>query len=245
MGTRDLVWGRNLNQSYYSTQYYASQPLSSRPFPNWGFVGGLLAGANANYESAQIEVSHRLRHGLTFNSTFTFAKNLADNQGPNPRTGFAGEAFSGPPTMDANNRHAQYGDVAPTRRHRWITTATYELPLGRGRALLSHANRLVDGLLGGWRLSGIFLVQSGPYETPYFFGGDPSGTGSGTITAQHPDRVKNGSLPHPSADQWTTRRRLSVPASPVGPAASLARLVAALERICLRSAASVTPALVW
>ena len=33
MGTRVLVWGLNLNQSYYSTQYYASQPLSSRPFP--------------------------------------------------------------------------------------------------------------------------------------------------------------------------------------------------------------------
>jgi len=202
MGTRDLVWGPNLNQSNYSTQYYASQPLSSRPFPNWGFVGALLAGANANYESAQIEVSHRLGRGLTFNSTFTFAKNLADNQGPNPGTGFAGEAFSGPPTMDANNRRAEYGDVAATRRHRWITTATYELPLGRGHALLSHANRLVDGLLGGWRLSSIFLVQSGPYETPYFWGGDPSGTGSGTVTAQHSDRFKSGSLAHPSADQW-------------------------------------------
>jgi hypothetical protein len=203
MGTRDLVWGGNANQSSYSTQYYSSQPLSRRPFPNWNFVGALFPSANANYQSAQIEVSHHWRHGLVFNSAFTFARNLADNQGASPGTGFAAEAFGSWATMDTNNRRAEYGNVAATRRERWITTATYELPVGRGRAFLPNSDRVVDSLLGGWRLSSIFLVQSGPYETPNFFGGDPSGTGSGTLgIPQHPDRVKSGSLAHPSADQW-------------------------------------------
>jgi Carboxypeptidase regulatory-like domain len=200
MGTRDLVWLRDMNQSHYSTQYYASQPLSSRPFPNWGSVGLHSVGADANYQSAQIELSHRFQHGLTFNSTYTFAKSLADNQGSARGTWFAAEGFN--TAMDSYNRRAGYGEVSATRRHRWITTAVYELPLGRGRAFLSHANRLVDGLLGGWGLSHIFLIQSGPYETPYFGTGDPSGTGSGNFATQRPDRIKSGSLQHPNANQW-------------------------------------------
>jgi hypothetical protein len=203
MGTRDLTWNMNINQSPYSTQYYALQPLSRRPFPNWYSVGDLFAGANANYESAQVEVSHRFRRGLVFHSTYTFAKNLADDQGSNPATGFPSEAFNGLPGTDAYNRRGQYGEVSASRRQRWITTATYELPFGRSRVLLSNVNRLVDGLVGGWRLSGIFLIQSGPFETPFFFNGDPSGTGSGMQNfPQHPDRVKSGSLAHPSANQW-------------------------------------------
>jgi hypothetical protein len=41
--------------------------------------------------------------------------------------------------------------------------------------------RVADLLVGGWRLSNIFLWQTGPFESPYFDAGqgDPSGTGSG------------------------------------------------------------------
>lgn len=69
-------------------------------------------------------------------------------------------------------------------------------------------------MLGRWRLTSIFLVQSGPYETPYFFNGDPSGTGSGKATVQHPDRIKSGSLPNPSANQWIDPTAFICPATP-------------------------------
>jgi hypothetical protein len=199
-GSRDLVWAPNLNQSYYSRQYYVSQPLSNRPFPNWGSVYTHAVGANMKYHSGQIEASHRFQHGLTFNSTYTLAKNLADNQGPRAGTFFPLEGGDYQGFPDLNDRRAVSGDVWGARRHRWITTAVYELPFGRGRSFLAHANRWVDGLLGGWRLSHIFLLQSGPYETPIFFTGDPSG--SGDYRGQHPDRIKSGSLPRPTANQW-------------------------------------------
>jgi hypothetical protein len=213
-GTRDLVWGPNLNQSYYSTRYYVSQPLSSRPFPNWGTVIINETTAHMNYQSGQIEVSRRFQHGLTFNSTYTLAKNLADNQGPVPLGGFAFEDGNVVGAVDLYNRRAQYGEVWGTRRHRWITTAVYELPFGRRRAFLAHANRLAQALLGGWRLSHIFLIQSGPYETPFFGFGDPSGTGGGSFTRQHPDRIKGGSLPHPNANQWIDPTAFVCPGTP-------------------------------
>jgi hypothetical protein len=213
-GTRDLVWAPNLNQSNYSTTYFAAQPLSSRPFPNWGVVNTRAVGANMNYESGQIEITHRFQHGFTFNSTYTFAKNLADNQGPQPQGSFAGENAGGR-TMDELNRHAEYGPVWGTRQHRWLTTAVYELPFGRGRHFMTNSSRLADAVLGGWRLSNIFVVQSGPYETPYFNDGDPSGTGSGLIgRPQHPDRVGNGSVSNPTAGQWLDPTAFVCPATP-------------------------------
>jgi len=209
-GTRDLVYAPNLNQSAYSTTFYAAQPLSDRPYPNWGVVNTRAVGATMNYNSGQVEVTHRFQQGLTFDSTYTFAKNLADNQGPDPG-GFAGENAGGR-SMDANNLKAEYGPVWGTRRHRWITTGVYELPFGRGRKFMSSSSRLADAVLGGWRLSNIFLVQSGPYETPYFSNGDPSGTGSGLIgRPQHPDRLANGSVPNPTASRWLNPAAFTCP----------------------------------
>lgn len=38
---------------------------------------------------------------------------------------------------------------------------TYDLPFGRGRALLANANRAVNAILGGWVINGFYTHQSG------------------------------------------------------------------------------------
>ncbi len=212
MHTVNLVWAPNFNQSQYSTQYYAAQPLSQRPFPNWGTVNARSVGATAKYNSFQAEITRHFASGLTFNSAYTLAKNLADNQGPDPDS-FAGETAGGR-TMDLYNRRAEWGDVYGTRRHRFITTLVYELPFGRGRRFYSGMNRLTDGVLGGWNMSSIVLFQTGPYLTPVFSDGDPSGTGSGYQRPQHPDRVKSGSLSNPGRDEWFDRSAFECPGTP-------------------------------
>ncbi len=213
MVTHDLVWAPNLNQSYYSTTYYVDQPLTSRPFPNWGVINTRAIGANANYNAAEIEVNHRYKSGITFDTSYTFAKALADNQGYSP-TSYAGENAGGR-TMDALNRRAEYGDVYGTRRNRWITSAIYELPVGRGRTFGSSMNRFADAVVGGWQLSTIFLWQSGPYLTPYFSGGDPSGTGSGVIGRnQAPDLVGQPNASNPTSNMWFNASAFTCPGTP-------------------------------
>jgi hypothetical protein len=213
MATRDLVWAPNLNQSYYSTTDYVDQPLSSRPFPNWGVVNTRANGADALYNAAQLEVNHRYKSGITFDSTYTFAKNLADNAGY-ANTNFAGEN-AGSRTLDALDLKHEYGPVSASRKNRWITTAIYELPVGRGRQFGSTMNKFADALVGGWQLGSIFLWQSGPYLTPYFSGGDPSGTGSGVIgRAQAPDIIGNPNIGNPSASQWFNVNAYTCPGTP-------------------------------
>jgi hypothetical protein len=48
-------------------------------------------------------------------------------------------------------------------RHRLTGAAIYELPFGKGRKMMSNANRLLDGVLGGWSASGLYTYNSGDF----------------------------------------------------------------------------------
>src|SRR5260370_33865870 len=133
------------------------------------------AGGTDFYHALQVEVNRRYSHGLTFNGAYTWAKSITDTGGPNP-SGFGGETGNGR-IMDSLNRSENRANDYATRRHRFIGTALYELPFGKGRTFLSTANRFTDALLGGWRLSSILLLQPGPDLRPSFSVGDPAGTG--------------------------------------------------------------------
>ncbi len=54
----------------------------------------------------------------------------------------------------------------------------YDLPVGRGRTV-DIQNTLLNGVIGGWQLGGIWTVQSGLPQTITIGGVDRSGTGNG------------------------------------------------------------------
>jgi hypothetical protein len=202
MKTKHLVWAPNYNDMSYSTTVAAvDRPLSDRPFPNWGRVNNRASSANSSYNAFQMEANRRFRNGLSFDSTYTLAKNMADNQAH--QQSFADENGGSRATYYLD-RSIDYGEVYGTRRHRWITTALYDLPMGKGRWIGSNWSGLANAALGGWRLSNIFVWQTGPFITPYFSGGDPSGTGSGTIyhRQQYPDVASNWVPANQSAANW-------------------------------------------
>jgi hypothetical protein len=199
--TRHLVWAPNENTLPFSSTVSAyNQPLSARRFPNWGVINTRDTGADSSYHSAQIEVTHRYSSGLQLDSIYTFAKALADNQGAADNSGFAGES-GGSRSTSILDHNIDYGNVYGTRRHLWNTTMVYDLPVGRGRRFGGNMSRIADMLVGGWQVSNILLMETGPYISAYFPGsqGDPSGTGSGlnsdangnalTGRPQYPDRV--------------------------------------------------------
>ena len=202
MKTTQLAWAPDLNQMTSSTQFAINRPLSDRPFPNWGIVFTRTAGATAYYNAMQIEANRRFSNGLTFNSTYTWAKSLADNLGPNA-SGFVGETGGGR-AADLYNRQAEYGDDYATRRHRSISTVVYDLPFGKGRRFAKGIHPAANAVIGGWQMSAIFLAQTGPFLTPFLGSNvvDPSGSGSGLSRNQHPDRIGNGNISNKTQDQW-------------------------------------------
>jgi len=225
--THQLVWAPDENTLPYSSSVSAyNQPFSARLFPNWGRINTRATGSNESYNSLQVEASHRLQHGLEYNSGLTWAKALADDQGP-AGTGFGGEG-GGQRATSILNRHVDFGNVYGTRRIRWNTTLLYDLPFGRGKTYGSAMSRAADLIVGGWRFSSILTAQTGPYETPYFPNGqgDPSGTGSGlnaTATGwdpghrnQHPDQL-SGIPVNPAGKNrysWTNAAAFACPGDP-------------------------------
>jgi hypothetical protein len=160
----------------------------------------------------QTEVMHRYSHGLTFQSTWTWAKNLTDVESW-PRSGFSGEVTGD--KMNLYDMHADYGNTGGTRKHRWITTMVDELPIGKGRALLGNASGVLNGIVGGWRLSTILLVQSGPYDTPFIFF-DSSGNGQFGGFNRPDVGGGNPNNFHHTRTQWWDPNVYSCPGAPPG-----------------------------
>ncbi len=217
--TWHLVWQPELNQLPYNNQTIAAlQPRSAFPFPNFGAIYNRATSANANYQSGQLELHHRTQNGFSFDSAYTFAKNLADNQGTygasSSTQSFVDEQ-GGYDATYAYDQHVDYGQVVGTRRHRSITNGVYELPFGRGKRFLGKSGRMTDLAIGGWQLTGILALQSGPALTAYIPSGnaDPSGTGSGSLfyRQQRPDRVASGSLGSRSRTGWFNKGAFTCP----------------------------------
>jgi hypothetical protein len=202
MRTTNLVWAPNLNQSLPSTIPYADQPLSSRPYPNWGVVNIRASGATASFNEAQVELTHRFGAGLALDSTYSWSRSLADNQGAGNAGSLCGETACNR-SADLYDRRSEYGNTYAPYTNNWVSTLVYQLPVGRGKRFANTSNKILDGVIGGWQTNNIFTVHSGPWLTPYFTGGDPSGTGSGIIgRAQHPDRIGPAYPATPNSSEW-------------------------------------------
>jgi hypothetical protein len=195
-----LTWGPNLNQPPI-----VNGVPGSTPFPAWNHVRCRCAGAVSTYESMQTELIHKYSHGLTFQSTWTWAKNLSDTESW-PRSGFDGEVTGD--AMNQYNLRGDYGNVGGTRKHRWITTMVDELPIGKGRFLLGDAHGVLNGIVGGWRLSTIFLAETGPFDTP-FIQFDSSGNANNGFN--RPDLGGNPNNIHHTRTQWWNPNLFSCP----------------------------------
>jgi hypothetical protein len=163
----------DLNQVPANTAGYGTAG-SSRPFPLWAVLQSVHNGSVSNYNNLTAEVTKRFSNGLQFQSSYSFTRDLSDEGGSDP-TQFVGAG--GNFVTDRFHPSLDYGNVIYDRRHRFLTTYLYELPVGQGKKFLSSSNRLVDGLLGGWELAGVIVVQSGPFLTPTQSSNDSAGTG--------------------------------------------------------------------
>ena len=180
-----LTWSPNLNQPLPTTAPYDESNPNPAPFPLWNKVRIRAGGAISTYESMQTELIHKYSHGLTLQSTWTWAKNLTDVESW-PRSDFSGEVTGD--KMNLYDMHADYGNTGGTRKHRWITTMVEDLPIGKGRRFLGDANGALNAIAGGWRLSMILLWQSGPYDTPFL---QFDSTGNSNFGFNRPDSAGN------------------------------------------------------
>lgn len=91
--------------------------------------------------------------------SYTFSKSLDDTSGVRSQ----GNDILFP--QDNRCIPCDYGPSAFDVRNRIVASALYELPIGPGK-LLPINSKLLNALVGGWQVGGIFTHQTGAVATP-------------------------------------------------------------------------------
>ena len=130
---------------------YATAPLITN-------ISTTASRGRSNYHALQASLRQRRSHGLEYLASYTLGKALTNNLG---YYGSGGVAAEGAYWMNAYRPDWNYGPAFFDARHNFVLSANYELPFGRGRRWGGDASGVVEALLGGWRLSGIFQARTG------------------------------------------------------------------------------------
>jgi len=188
MNSYRLNVSENLNQTKPSTTPYN---FANAPFQNWGVIFSTNNLGGQNYQGLELQATHRMGRGLSYQANYAWTHNISDAQGDAP-TAFQGETRYGLADLNRFDISANRGNVVGTRRQRLLVTGTYELPFGKGRQWL-NSSPVVGGILGGWNVNTITLLETGPYLTPTdSISNDQTNTdpaGDGSIV--RPDQVGN------------------------------------------------------
>ncbi len=148
----------------YNSNYFV-------PYPGYTSLQQYQSDSTSNYHALQVFLSKRAGK-VMFTTGYTWSKALGDSSG------------EGDNSENYQDRHFNYGPTSYDRRHAFVSTFTWTLPT------LSNTMSVVKGVAGGWQLSGVIRLQSGPYATV---------NGQTSVNSRRADFV-SGSI-YPSSNQ--------------------------------------------
>jgi Carboxypeptidase regulatory-like domain/TonB dependent receptor len=173
-------------------------PISARqPYPQyggpipWDFNEG-----TANYHALQVKMKQELTGGLYYLLSYTWGKSMDLASDPQADT-----------LTNFYHLGQDYGPSDYSRKHMLSFAGSYALPVGNGKPFLTNANSVVNTVVGGWNIGGIFTADSG---LPFYAlaGGDVANTGGGP---QRAERVPNAPGAPKTRQEWVNPQGFTVP----------------------------------
>ncbi len=123
-----------------------------------GSVTLTTSNAMMNYNGLQVSLRQRATRGLQYTVNYTYARAMTNSIG----------FFGAPMINGANNyaengynNHAEYGPTGQDVRQAINGVLVYELPVGRGRTFGTDMNRVLDEVIGGWKVALTGVAYSG------------------------------------------------------------------------------------
>lgn len=163
-----------------------------RPYPAFSGITSYENIGSSNYNSGYVKVERRFKGGLTFQSSYTFAKLLDTGGIVSP--GDLSDGLGRDPLRPQDERGRSFFDA----RHRFVASYVWQLPFGRGKSFGKDWSRVVDQALGQWQVNGIITLQSGLPITPVL-ATDHSNTG---LFTDRPNVVGNPNDGPKTFDEW-------------------------------------------
>ncbi len=166
----------------------AGLPIQQRrPFPGWQAIQTWIPGGWGKYHGGNISVRNQTWRGLTVLGSYGFVKNITTS------------TIIG---SDQGNVHWRYFDIwagpaeiSPV--HRFVAAWSYQLPFGKGKT--HNMTGVMDGVFGGWNVSGITEFSTGSPRTIQT--GDNTGS---ALAVQLPNRLADCDVDAAAKDrfQW-------------------------------------------
>lgn len=198
----------NLGRHLYNT-WDANQPIpgpaalnTRRPYfgiaPNLAGISYFNSTGKSSYYAGQLTIDKRFSKGISGLVGYSWSHAIDD-----VILEFGGGA-AGPSPQDPRNLRAERSNSIIDLRHRFTASYLWELPFGKGKAMLNHGG-VVNFLLGGWQTNGILTIQSGQPFSPVLQTSTTNGTGS------RPDIVNPVSYPR-TLQRWFDPSAYATPA---------------------------------
>ncbi len=196
--------GRHLQMLYNANEPTAGATgsIASRsPFPEIGVIQTVIGVDNSNYNSLTAKLQRRFASGLSFQGSYTWSKSLDD------ASAIRGQSDS---IFPQNSRclQCEYALSAFNVPQRFVFSAVYDLPFGSGKAFVNRKG-VLNQVIGGWQLSGIYTVQDGTPGYPTA-GADQSNTGIGNSRDRLNATGISPVLSSPTTEEWFNTAAFSI-----------------------------------
>lgn len=129
-----------------------------RPYPQFTTINSQRFDGSSKYHSFQSKVEKRLSHGFSTLISYTLSRFTE-------RASF----------LNSQDTEFESRLNGANRKQRIVFSGIWEMPVGRGRKFGHSMNKVLDGVIGGWQVSGIAQFQTGGplnFDDNYLFRGD-------------------------------------------------------------------------
>lgn len=141
----------------------SSSTASRRPWPGMGPLQQVRDFGSGNYNAISAKISQRPSHGLLYSVAFTYARSL--DYGSSIRDDGNDDLWP----ENSYNTNAEYGPSEFNVPTRIVGNLIYDLPFGQGKQF-APTNQVVNHIVSGWTIGGIFTASHGPSENPTLLG---------------------------------------------------------------------------
>jgi len=200
----NLAFNTDLNQIPESK--LGPSDSAFRPYPNFQGISGLTTQGLSDYHALQGGITRRMNGGLMFNANYTWS-HMTSNQDSSGWGTKQGTTVWQRAYDPAANHGASNFDV----RQMFKTFVVYDLPFGQGRRFANNS-MLLDAFVGGWTMSGTFILQGGNPMTPFMLT-DNSFALSGNNYKWYPNQIANPKSGAGTIAHWFNVNSYAAPAS--------------------------------
>jgi hypothetical protein len=122
-----------------------------------GFIGNY---SSSNYNALVIRVNHRLSRDLTVELNYTYSHSI-DNDSDVQNNLISYLSSGAAEVCDLRDLRVCRGNSDFDHRHVLAMNFEYGLPFGHGKWIAHDSSKLLNEVIGGWHVSGIFTAYSG------------------------------------------------------------------------------------